>query len=138
MRKFLFVVALVVAFVIPAAALAASLNTGKFQEYIGEGAKCQTKSIANSGAWYHFVLNKIDPAINKDDLRLTAMFSPDADAVDQAPWATNNGTAHWWIFSPGHLDGAQTVGDTNPGLRAMLVLSSYECGKKGILPSDDD
>jgi hypothetical protein len=124
MRKILMLLGLVAALAIPAAALAATLDTGKFGDFISNGDKC------SSGAWYHFVNNQTGGASAGT---LTTSFSNPSDQFpgnDVGPLAVNQNVQHFYVWSKGHLDSAST------NLPGKLVISGYACGKKHDNPRD--
>lgn len=96
----------IVALMIPATALAASLHTAHV------GVTCE------DGGTFHFVATGGGGAGT-----LTANFTGgNVGPVAQTKY--NNGTTHWWITGSGTLTGAMSsVGD-------KLVLSDYECDEK--------
>ena len=119
MRKIFVVLGVVVAIALPAAALATTMDTSKFGNYITNGAKCKETT---QGAWYHFVLNKIDDSVDKSGIGFKATFTNETVNLS-TPTFYNNGTAHYWLFSSSFLTKAETTG-TDPGSRATIQLSS--------------
>ena len=109
MRKLLFVVGVVVAFAIPAAALGVNINPGQ----IGTGC--------SGDGDYHFVA----PGGGATS-RLTVNFSGSGDisAPGMAPTFYNNGTAHWWV------EGSGTILSASATNANRLVLSEADCDEK--------
>jgi hypothetical protein len=107
MKKFLFVVGVVVAFAIPATALAVSINPG------------QLETGCSGDGTYHFVA----PGGSASSL-LTVDFSGGGDVTDMAPTKVNNGTAHWTFDASGTIVSASA---TNAN---RLVLSDFSCDEK--------
>ena len=115
MRRLIAVAALVVALAIPAIAYAATLDTSKFGDLIGQGAAC------SHGAIYHFVNNQLGSGL--PDGTITFQFSGHSQGSQGA--AFNNGpTQHFFVGSTGTLQWANT------NLPGKLVLSSVTCAKK--------
>ena len=137
MRKTFLLVGLIVALVIPAAALAASLDTSKFKDFIAYGDNCDKTKIPGTdvhyqGAWYHFVLNQVGTDYLAG-VKLQTTFDPSGQfpGNDVGPTAVLKKVQHFDVFSPGKLTGAMTVG-ADPGSSAKLVLSGVVCGKKSF------
>jgi hypothetical protein len=107
LRKILFVVGVIAAFAIPAAALGVNINPGQ----VGTGCP--------GDADYHFVA----PGGGADS-RLTVDFSGSGDVTSIAPTFYNNGTAHWWVAASGTINSASA---TNAN---RLVLSEAICDQK--------
>jgi len=116
MRKVLTLVGLVVALAIPAVALAATLDTSKFGDFIAQGDKC------SSGAWYHFVNNQTNGAA--PGTISTTFSSAQFPANPVGPLAVNQNVQMFYVWSQGTLTAAST---TLPG---KLVISGVACGKK--------
>jgi hypothetical protein len=107
MKKLLFVVGVVIAFAIPATALAVNINSGQL------GTGCPGDGT------YHFVA----PGGSASSL-LTVDFSGSGDVTAIAPTKVNNGTAHWTIDASGTIVSASA---TNAD---RLVLSDATCDQK--------
>ena len=116
MRKILTIVGLVVALAIPAVAIAATLDTSKFGDFITQGDKC------SSGAWYHFVNNQTNGAA--PGLLTTTFSSAQHPANPVGPLAVNQSVQHFYVWSQGTLSAAST------NLPGKLVISGVACGKK--------
>lgn len=137
LRKVFVLIGLVAALAIPAAALAATLDTGKFKDMIAFGNACDTKAGGNyQGAWYHFVLNQVSGSY-LPGVKLTTTFDPAVQDPQNpvGPTAVNKQMQHFWVFSAAGLISANTSGGVDPGPDAKLVLSSVTCGKKSVRPS---
>jgi hypothetical protein len=113
MRKILMLLGVVVALAIPTAALAATLDTGKFGDFISQGSKCQ------HGAFYHIV----NPQSGGLDGSVTVDFSGTGDGTFGSYQSPGN-TTHYLVFGTGTLNSAT---DNLPG---FLVISGVSC-KKG-------
>src|SRR5262245_55029348 len=141
MRRFIVLMAVVAGLVVPAAALAVTLDTSKFGDLIAKGEKCPTggSGASTGGAWYHFVLNQVSPDY-APGITVTATFSVSGSSGPIGPTAVNKKTQHFDIFGIGTLlggvDSPFTTGATGPN--ANLVLSGVACGKKGFPVRDDD
>jgi hypothetical protein len=103
----------VVALAVPVAALAATLETGKFGEYITEGDKCA------NGAYYHIV--HPGPYGGAAGTVTVEFLSPDETKIEHS-YATHGKTTHYLVFSTGRLDSASD--DIAEG---KLVISGYRC-----------
>jgi len=109
MKKLLIIVGVIVAFAIPATALAVNINPG------------QLNTGCSGDGTYHFVA----PGGSASS-RLTVNFSGDGDVTAIAPTKVTNGTAHWTIDASGTIVSASA---TNAN---RLVLSDATCdAKKG-------
>jgi hypothetical protein len=121
MRKIATLFGVVVALAIPAAALAATLDTGKFTDFINEGDKCP------KGAFYHIVHPGPDGG---DDGTVSVVFSdgatpiPNLTTVTEASYQSPGKTTHYLVFNTGHLVSAED--DIAAG---KLVISGYACKK---------
>ena len=115
MRKVLTLLAMFAALAIPTVALAATLDTSKFGEYITEGDKCA------DGAYYHIVHPGPDGG---DDGTVTFKFSDQTDPETMPSYQSPGKTTHYLIFGTGTLEWAE---DDIPGVK--LVISGFECKK---------
>ena len=108
MKKFLVVVGVVAALVIPASAIAVDLQGS----HVGLGC--------SGDGTFHFVANQTGGAVGTLDVD----FSGGGDVNDMAPTFWNNGTNHWIIDANGTIISASaTVG-------GKLVLSDFSCDAK--------
>ena len=116
MRKILMLLGVVVALAIPTAALAATLDTGKFGDFIDQGSKCQ------HGAFDHIV----DPGPDAGQTgNVTVDFSGTGDWRNS--WIQSPGkTTHYLVFGTGTLNSAE---DDIPA--GKLVISGVSCKKGG-------
>jgi hypothetical protein len=116
MRKIITLLGVVVALAIPTAALAATLDTGKFGDLIGYGEDC-----GEEGAYYHFVNNQLgNPGVANGTIWGTiggVDFGPTGPSMNNGP------TQHFYVFGTGELTYAET------SLGGKLVLSGVECKK---------
>jgi hypothetical protein len=115
MRKILMLLGVVVALAIPTAALAASLDTGKFGDFISQGSACE------HGAFYHIVHPGPDGGA---DGNVTVDFSGTGDGTFPSYQSPGN-TTHYLVFGTGTLVSASD--DISSG---KLVISGVAC-KKG-------
>ena len=113
MRKFLTLLGIFAALVIPTVALAATLDTSKFGDQISAGDACA------DGAFYHIVHPGPDGG---DDGTITVEFSNGDVTVDS--YQSPGKTTHYLVFSTGTLEAAED--DIEAG---KLVISGYECKK---------
>ena len=111
MRKILTLLGVVVLLAIPTAALAASLDTGKFGDFIAQGDKCA------NGAYYHIV-NPQSGGV--DDATLDVVFSNETKN-NVASYQSPGHTTHYLVFSTGRLQSAEN------NLPGFLVISGYMC-----------
>lgn len=107
MKKLIFVVGVVVAFAIPAAAWGVAINPGQ----VGTGC--------SGDGDYHFVA----PGGGATS-RLTVDFSGGGDVTSIVPTFYNRGTAQWWVAASGTII---TASATNAD---RLVLSDAICDEK--------
>ena len=114
MRKFFALGALLLALAIPAVAYAATLDTTKFGDLIGQ---CD-----GGTATYHFVNNQLGGGV--PDGTLTYQFSGHAPG-STGPSMNNGPTQHFLVTSNGTLLSAST------NLGGKLVLSDVTCKKGG-------
>jgi hypothetical protein len=115
MRKFFALGALLLALAIPAVAYAATLDTSKFGDLIGQ--------CSGGTATYHFVNNQLgNPGV--PDGTLTYSFSGHPANQTTGPSMNNGPTQHFLVTSSGTLLSAST------NLGGKLVLSDVTC-KKG-------
>jgi hypothetical protein len=137
MRKVLLLLGLVLALVVPATALAATLDINKFNDLRAFGNACDKTKIPDTdpatgnyaGAWYHFVLNQVSTDYLAGVKIRTTFTAAQFPGNDVSPTAVLKSVQHFYVFSAGELTAAITVG-VNPGSDAKLVLSSAECAKK--------
>jgi hypothetical protein len=113
MRKILILVGLLAALAIPAAALAAELNTDHFGDQITAGDKCA------KGAFYHIVNVHSGGA---DDSTLDVVFSNETK-TNVSSYQSPGNTTHYLVFSTGKLLSAENE------LPGFLVISDYTCKK---------
>jgi hypothetical protein len=115
MRKILMLSGVVVALAIPTAALAASLDTGKFGDFIAQGDKCA------NGAFYHIVNPGSGGA---DDATLDVTFSDATENLTNvASYQSPGNTTHYLVFGKSEL---LTAENELPG---KLVISGVSCKK---------
>jgi hypothetical protein len=107
MKKLLFVVGVVIAFAIPAAALAVNINPGQL------GTGC------SGDGTYHFVA----PGGSASST-LTVDFSGSGDVIAISPTKVTGGNVHWTIAASGTIVSASA---TNAD---RLVLSDFSCEDK--------
>jgi hypothetical protein len=113
MRKILMLLGVVVALAIPTAALAASLDTSKFGDFIAQGDKCA------NGAFYHIVHPGPEGG---DDGTVTVVFSN--GTVTENSYQSPGKTTHYLVFSTGELLSA-----TDDIAAGKLVISGVACKK---------
>ena len=113
MRKILTLLGVFAALAIPTIALAATLDTSKFGDYITEGDKCP------NGAYYHIV-NPQSGGV--DDATLDVVFSNETK-TNVASYQSPGHTTHYLVFSTGTLQSAENE------LPGFLVISDYRCKK---------
>ena len=113
MRRVLTLLGIFAALVIPTVALAATLDTSKFGEYITEGDKCP------NGAFYHIVHPGPDGG---DDGVVNVVF--DNGTETEASYQSPGKTTHYLVFSTGKLLSASD--NISAG---KLVISGYDCKK---------
>ena len=113
MRKILMLLGIVAALAVPTAALAATLDTGKFTGYIDQGDKCA------HGAFYHIVNPGSGGA---DDATLDVVFSNETK-TNVASYQSPGNTTHYSVFSTGKLLSAENE------LPGFLVISGVTCKK---------
>src|SRR5262245_27224136 len=119
MRKIVTLLGIVAALAIPAVALAATLDTGRFTSDIGHADKCA------HGAFYHIV----NPHSGGEDGTLTAVFQlaagpppvTETKMVDSSKSPGN--TTHYLVFSTGKLLSA------SDDLDGFLNISDWSCKK---------
>lgn len=115
MRRVLTLLAMFAALAVPTVALAATLDTSKFGEYISEGDKCP------NGAYYHIVHPGPDGG---DPGVVTVTFDSGVSPVVQPSYQDPGKTTHYLVFGTGELTSAE---DTIPA--GKLVISGFECKK---------
>jgi hypothetical protein len=113
MRKLFALGALLLALAIPAVAYAATLNTSKFGDLIGQ--------CGGGTATYHFVNNQLGGGVA--DGTLTYSFSGNPANQTTGPSMNNGPTQHFLVTSTGTLLSAST------NLGGKLVLSDVTCKK---------
>jgi hypothetical protein len=109
MRKLVTLLGIFVALAIPAAALAATLDTGRFTNDINSADKCA------HGAFYHIV----NPQSGGQDGTLTMVFSNETKTVNS--YKSPGNTTHYLVFSTGKVVSAED------NLGGFLNISDWSC-----------
>ena len=112
MRRILMSLAVVMALAVPTVALAATLDTGKFTEYITAGSQCPR------GADYHIV-NPQSGGV--DDSTLDVVFSGSGPQNNVSSYASPGHTTHYLVEGSGTLTFAEN------DLSGFLVISGVKC-----------